>query len=269
MGEKVEEAKVVSTKRNRKSSGKKQATLMTSAVAVQVSNTPDNLLSQAIAKGMDIQAIEKFMDLHDRWQAKIAKQAFNEAFNKFQSMAPDMVKNKTASFDHKTGPGKTEYHFQELGDIAKHIRQPLAECGLSYNFKQTENEKGEISLVCVVKHVGGHEEVGEPLKSPPDTTGGKAGIQAKGSIITYLKRITLQSALGLTAVDPDDDGHASKKVYHEATKTGLQFPDDSQFKNMMEQAKKGKLDIEEVKLKYFKLTEEQESSLNVVIPKTV
>lgn len=260
-----EQPKEKTTKR--KSSQKNLAIITPSQEVVHLENTPDNLLAMAIKGGMGIDVIEKFMNLHDRWQAGIAKRAFNEAFTKFQENAPDMTKNKTASFDHKQGGGKTEYHFQELGDIAKHIRKPLAEFGLSYSFKHTENEKGEISVVCIIKHVGGHEEVGEPLKSPPDTTGNKAGLQAKASTISYLKRYTLIGALGLSSVDPDDDAQASKKVFHEKAKTGLPVPDENQFKYLMEQAKKGKLDIKDTKEKYFALTPEQESALQLCLPK--
>jgi len=49
---------------------------------------PAQLLQIAVEKGLDVSNLEKLMDLEDRWEAKQAKMAFNNAFSKFQAEGP-------------------------------------------------------------------------------------------------------------------------------------------------------------------------------------
>lgn len=179
---------------------------------VPINNTPDMLLAKAIEKGVDVEQLSKLMELQEKWFARRAREEYSRAFSKFQSMAPDLQKNKQVSYDHKNGPGKTEYKYQELGDIAKHIREALAECGLSYKWEQTEDKQTkEITVTCIVEHVGGHVERGMPLSGQYDNSGNKNMIQQKASTITYLRRYTLTGILGLSSTDVDNDGKGGSK----------------------------------------------------------
>jgi hypothetical protein len=57
----------------------------------------------------------------------------------------------------------------------------------------------------------GHSER-TPLEASPDASGGKNGIQAVGSTVTYLQRYTLLSATGMAVQDQDDDGRGGKRM---------------------------------------------------------
>jgi uncharacterized protein YyaL (SSP411 family) len=59
-------------------------------------------------------------------------------------------------------------------------------------------------VTCVVSHRDGHFEE-TTLAAGRDESGNKNSIQAVGSTLTYLQRMTLKAALGLAASD-DDDG---------------------------------------------------------------
>lgn len=164
--------------------------------------TPADLLSQAIDKGLDVDALEKLMALQERWEAGQARKAFFDAFTKFQSEAPDLRKTKTVSFGKDNG--KTEYKYAPLADITRQISKILKENDLSYRW-EINDDKETIKVTCLVSHVDGHTER-TTMTASPDTSGAKNAIQARGSAIEYLKRYTLIGALGLSTADSDVDG---------------------------------------------------------------
>lgn len=223
---------------------------------VQAAN-PMGLIQLALANNADIEKLERLMAMQEKWEARKAKEAFNQAFTEFQSIAPDLVKNKQVSFDHREGTGKTEYRYQELGDIAKHIRAALAKTGLSYSWEQKEEGK-VITVWCTISHVGGHEKKSEPLTGEYDTSGKKNNIQQKASTITYLRRYTLTGALGLSTMDPDNDGKGGAK----GEENDLPKMTELQFKNSLAKVVAGEWTLELIKSKCT-LTPEQEKAISI------
>lgn len=161
--------------------------------------TPSDLIAQAIEKGLDVQALEKLMDLQERWDANQAKKLFFEAFTAFQSEPIDIRKTKAVEFNQKV-----QYHYAPLADITRQIAKPLKENELSYRWEIQDNDK-EIKVTCLVSHIAGHTER-TTMTATPDTSGSKNAIQARGSAIEYLKRYTLIGALGISTADSDIDG---------------------------------------------------------------
>jgi len=160
--------------------------------------TPASLLSQAIEKGLDVESLGKLMDLQERWQAGQARKLFFEAFTEFQSSCPDLRKTKEVNF------GQTKYNFAPLADICRQIGKTLKAAGLSYRW-EIQDSPTELKVTCLVSHLDGHTEK-TTMTSPPDVSGSKNAIQARGSAIEYLKRYTLIGALGLSTADSDIDG---------------------------------------------------------------
>jgi len=165
--------------------------------------TPTDLIAQAIEKGLDVQALEKLMDLQERWDANQARKIFFESFTKFQSECPDIRKTKGVEFEGKTA-GSVSYKYAPLADITRQIGPKLKENELSYRWEIQDTDK-DIKVTCLVSHVSGHTER-TTMQANPDTSGAKNPIQARGSAIEYLKRYTLIGALGLSTADTDIDG---------------------------------------------------------------
>lgn len=165
--------------------------------------TPADLLSQAIEKGLDVDALEKLMGLQERWEAGQARKAFFESFTKFQSEAPELRKSKQVKFETKGG-GSTDYHYAPLATITRQLTEVLKSNDLSYRW-EINDDKDTIKVTCIVSHVAGHSER-TTMTASPDTSGNKQAIQARGSAIEYLKRYTLIGALGLSTADSDVDG---------------------------------------------------------------
>lgn len=171
---------------------------------VPIETTPADMIRLAIEKGADVAVLTQLFDLKLRYEADEARKAFVAALNKFKADPPGIFKNRHVSFTLKTG-GRTEYDHATLSAICAAIDPKIIECGLSYRWETTQDDKCRIGVTCVVTHEFGHSEK-VTLYGPPDESGGKNNIQAIGSTVTYLQRYTLLAALGLATKDQDDDG---------------------------------------------------------------
>lgn len=156
--------------------------------------TPAHMLQVALEKGADMAQLEKLMDLQERYEAKEAKKAFTNALARFQSKLGPIIKTRQA---HNA-------KYADIDDIAQAIRPVLEDCGLSYRFEQTQDEKN-ISVSCIVSHVDGFSAI-TSMSAGHDVSGGKNAIQAAASTVTYLRRYTLTGALGITTGQDDNDG---------------------------------------------------------------
>lgn len=173
--------------------------------SLPVSNSagPAKLLEIAISKDLDMEKLEKLMTMQSEWEAKEAKKAFFDALSYFQANMPDIEKTATVDFTNKAG-ARTYYKYAPLDVIVNTIKHLLAECGLSYRFKQKQHN-GLIEITCIVSHRDGHQEC-TSMEAGADTTGNKNAIQSSGSTVNYLRRYTLTCALGIVAGEEDNDG---------------------------------------------------------------
>lgn len=176
---------------------------------VPVGMTPMDLLSRALDRGADISMIEKLMDLQDRHEQRTARKAFDSAMAEAKAKIPVIVKNRKVDFETERG-GRTNYSYEDLASIAETVTPILAEYGLSYRFRTSSPPNEPITVTCIISHRLGHSEE-NTLQGPRDESGKKNSIQAIGSTLTYLQRMTLKAALGLAAA-ADDDGKTSESA---------------------------------------------------------
>lgn len=167
--------------------------------------TPMNLLDRAIASGAPMEMVEKLMDLVERREKTEARKAFSAALAEASAKLPTVIKTKLVDFT--SAKGRTRYMHESLDDVVKAVRPVLGEHGLSFRFRLHEGPEG-LTVTCVVEHAGGHAEENS-LSAPRDDSGNKNVIQAKGSAVTYLQRITLKASLGLAA-SLDDDARSAE-----------------------------------------------------------
>lgn len=165
-------------------------------------NSPNGLISQAIAQNSDIAQLEKLMDLQERWYSRISKMHFLKAITEFQSIVPSLIKNKQVAYK------ETRYKYTPLGEITSIIKESMLKTGLSYRWELSEPENS-IMCTCIISHIDGHSEK-TSMSAQLDTSGSKNAIQSRGSTVTYLQRYTLINALGLSTADEDDDGKSAK-----------------------------------------------------------
>lgn len=216
------------------------------APAVQINTqpaatTPSALLELAVSQGADIDKLEKLMDLQERWQKGEAAKAFKQAMANFQAEKPELKKTQKASFTTKGG-GHKEYNYASLPHVQRLVDPILSKFGLSYTWRQ-QQDGDTVTITCIVSHIDGHIEENS-MSAPHDASGNKNAIQAIGSTVSYLKRYTLEGALGLST-DKDDDANAGSS----SRKPEL-LPGTPQWSNVVK-ALGGDYTIEQVETKYY------------------
>jgi hypothetical protein len=167
--------------------------------------TPMAMLAKAVEGRADIDVLEKLMGLSERWEANQARKAFDNAMSAAKAEIPVILKNRVVDFTSQKG--RTHYRHEDLAEIARTVSPILAKHGLSYRYRTTSNLNEPVTVTCIVSHRDGHFEE-NTLSAGRDESGNKNSIQAVGSTLTYLQRMTLKAALGLAASD-DDDGAAA------------------------------------------------------------
>ena len=158
-----------------------------------------DILMRAIELNVDLDAFEKLVNLVEKVQIDKAKREFYEAFAKFQSQVPPILKSSEVNM----GAGRPRYNYASLYDIISKIQKPLGDNNLSFRW-EISNNNDIIEVTCILSHSGGYE-LQTSIQAGKDATPGKSNVQAIASTITYLKRYTLVSLLGIGTADPDDD----------------------------------------------------------------
>lgn len=162
------------------------------------------LIQRAIDSKSDPAILGPLMDLHERNLARIAKEQFNEAMAGFFSEMPSIKKNIEVGYDSKKG-GRVSYKYCSLDFAMQKLAPILSKYGLFINWRVDQPDDGFIVVTGILCHRGGHE-VSTQFKAPPDATGSKNPVQMIGSSISYGKRYTAFSLLGLAMGDDDTDG---------------------------------------------------------------
>lgn len=152
------------------------------------------LVQMAIQQNASIETIERLLQMQEAHERRLAEKAFYKGLAGFRSEVPVITKNATG---HNS-------KYASLDNVADTINPLLAKNGLSFYWDH-EDVSGGIRVRCILEHSDGHVRESGWLSSPPDKSGGKTDIHAKGSALKYLMRYTLEAALGLST-GGDDDG---------------------------------------------------------------
>ena len=119
-----------------------------------------------------------------------------KALGEFQSECPTLNKGSQ-------GYG---YKYADLPSIVETINPILKKCGLSFT-QLTGGNAESVSVTTILIHSKSGEYFETTISSSVKANAGKMSeIQAVGSIITYLRRYSLSSILGIVT-DEDVDGH--------------------------------------------------------------
>lgn len=172
-------------------------------------NMASMFMSMAMNPECDVDKLEKLMALYERDEARKSKVAFSKDFAEMQSELPTVAKNKTVSFK-KDGNGNpiTAYKHATLEDIVDVVRPVLQTFGFAASFSVNTIDK--VSVTCTLMHKEGHS-IETTITLASDQSGGKNGVQAIGSSVSYGKRYTLASLLNIATRDDDDAQAAEQK----------------------------------------------------------
>lgn len=155
---------------------------------------------------VDIDKLERLLEMQERVLARNAKADFTSALAAMQPDLPVITEN--GGIKDRSGNVQSTYALWE--DINEAIKPLLAEHGFALSFR-TRRTDNEIIVTGVLSHRGGHSEETE-LSLPSDTSGSKNAVQAVGSSTSYGKRYTAMALLNITSRGLDDDGKAGGAV---------------------------------------------------------
>jgi len=165
--------------------------------------SPMAAFEMALSHNVDIDKLEKMLELQARWEQMEAKKAYTLAMAAFKANPPKINKDRHVKF--ATQKGTTEYYHASLANVTEKINSSLAAHGLSAAWKTEQDPTRGIVVTCTITHKQGYSE-STCLAAGKEQSGTKNDIQAIGSTITYLQRYTLLSLTGLATHDQDDDG---------------------------------------------------------------
>lgn len=168
-------------------------------------DSPAGIMFSAMARGMSLADMREVLSLQREWDADQAAKLHAKAMAGFKSEAVQVVRSKLIT----DGPLRGKKH-AELSDITDAVTEALSKYGLSATYRVVEDSKDWIKIGCRIKHEAGHVEETQ-FGGPIDTGPGRNAMQARKSSVTYLERITLLLALGLSEADADDDGAGGPK----------------------------------------------------------
>src|SRR5215471_4361516 len=159
------------------------------------------LLSQALQSNAAIETVERLVGLVKDLRAWEARQAWFDALAKFQQQCPAITKTKHAN------AGTFSWTYSPLDEVLAIVRPILAPLGLTPRWKAAEFDGRSVSIVCILAHRLGHEEDSGKVVLPiPEQNRGANSMQRAGGAMTYAKRVSLLSILGVQPEDEDDDG---------------------------------------------------------------
>ena len=132
------------------------------------------------------------------------------ALAKAQAQMTAAAKDVTVTERRKTKDGRQvelSRRYATLASTLDAVRPVLAAHDLCVMQFPGRDERGNIVVTTQIGHASGQWV----RCSMASTTEGllQRGVQAVGSVITYLRRYTLQAVCGIAQADDDDDGHAA------------------------------------------------------------
>lgn len=166
--------------------------------------TPTERLLFAISQTADLDRIQKYMDLQDRWEKSDARKQFVAAMSAFKAHEIVVTRDKlNKQFGSK---------YTSIGNLVGIVTPFLSQHQLSASWDIDQSDPNFIRVVCTIEHVAGHSR-SVSVTLPPDVSGSKNPLQEIKSAVTYGKIVTFESICGLASADAnlDDDGNGSGK----------------------------------------------------------
>lgn len=159
----------------------------------------------ALNPDIDIEKMQRLLDMQERIIARQAKDAYQAAFSAMQPELP--VIEERGGIKDRNGNVQSTYALWE--DVNTAIRPVLAKHGFGLSFRTKTAEK--IHVTGVLSHKDGHSEE-TTIELMADVSGSKNAVQAIGSSVSYGKRYTAFALLNLSSTFSEDgDGQSAIK----------------------------------------------------------
>jgi hypothetical protein len=166
----------------------------------QASNIMAAIMKVASDASVDVNKLDKLLDMQLKMMAIQAEQQFAAAFVRLQAETPNVQATKPVP----NRDGTVRYKFAPFEDIMEQVGPMLQKHGFTVCFSSRFNE-GRIISTCTLQHVGGHKRSNDFAVRIGAGPPGSTESQADGSAATYAKRFALTEALNIVISHLDND----------------------------------------------------------------
>lgn len=171
------------------------------------------IISEAAANpAVDVDKLQKLMDMHDRVLDRSAEMAFNAAMTKAQSEMKQVAA--------KAVNPQTHSKYAKYEALDKMVRPIYTANGFALSFNTGDNAPAEhIRVLCDVSHSGGFSKQFK-VDMPADGKGAKGGdvmtkTHAAGAAFSYGARYLLKMIWNIAIGEDDKDGNTTYKAINE------------------------------------------------------
>lgn len=187
------------------------ATQEASGVQVAPTQNEASAIIQVIERAamnpdVDIDKMERLLQMQERILDRNAEQGFNQAMSKAQTDMRPVVRDASNE--------QTRSRYARLETIDRQIRPVYTNCGFSLSFGTDDCPlEGHIRITCDVSHTGGHSKRYK-ADMPLDMNGmkgnqNKTATHAHGSTMSYGRRYLTLMIFNVAMAQEDDDGAAA------------------------------------------------------------
>lgn len=161
---------------------------------------------------VDIDKMERLLDMQERILERLAKQAFTKSKIAMRDKLPEISMRGRIVIRDKSNPSNIiqETPFARFEDIHAEVMPILSVHGFDLSFKNGMAPDGKVRITTILSHVDGHSEE-TFFDLPHDSSGSKNAVQAVGSSTSYGKRYGVLNILNIRVVGEDDDGMEAGK----------------------------------------------------------
>ena len=152
----------------------------------------------AVNPDVDVEKMERLLDMQERILNRNAMMAFNQAFTAMQSDIPEITESGAIMHGQKLISKYAK--FEDINAVLKPI---LQRHGFAISFRTETGDS--VRVTAVLSHKDGHSESTD-ITLPADTGPGRNDVQAVASAVTYGKRYTMSALLNISTRGSDDDG---------------------------------------------------------------
>lgn len=168
---------------------------------------------------VDVDKMERLMQMHERFVDRQASAAFNAAMVRAQQAIKPVVRRSLNT--------QTNSAYAKLEDIDQSISPIYTAQGFSLSFGTGDSPlAGHVRVVCDVMHDQGHTKQYQ-MDLPLDATGiggktNKTGVHAHGSTNSYARRYLTMNIFNVVMVNEDNDGNGDPESVAEPVITAGQ-----------------------------------------------
>lgn len=174
---------------------------------------------------VDMDKLERLLDMQERIMNKQAETEFNSALAAMQAEIPSVAERGAITGKTKDGRDFKSGNYATYEDIVDVVRPIMNKFGFAISFS-IEQSPSSIVVIGELVHKAGHSKKTQ-MSLPHENSGSKNSVQAIGSSTSYGKRYVFCAMLNIATRGQDDDGYAAVPF------VGLTESQENQIKGLL------------------------------------